>query len=87
MKIVVTGVCGLVGRRLASHLLDQGHQIFGIGRSQCENIDTRLLSNYVLMDLSSKDAAEKLKKAIPNYIRLLLSVLINHYFQCLSVWY
>ncbi|MBT6472135.1 MAG: NAD(P)-dependent oxidoreductase, partial [Candidatus Marinimicrobia bacterium] len=35
MKIVVTGVCGLVGRRLASHLLDQGHQVFGIGRSQC----------------------------------------------------
>ena len=25
------------------------------------------------------------EKAIPNYIRLLLSVLINHYFQCWSV--
>ena len=72
MKIVVTGVCGLVGRRLASHLLDQGHQVFGIGRSQCENIDTRLLSNYVLMDLSSKDATEKLKKAIPTGVALII---------------
>jgi UDP-glucose 4-epimerase len=72
MKIIVTGVCGLVGRRLASHLLDQGHQIIGIGRSQCENIDSRLLSDYVLMDLSSKNAVYKLKKIIPPGIDLII---------------
>ena len=72
MKIIVTGVCGLVGRRLASHLLDQGHQIFGIGRSQCENMDSRLLSDFVLMDLSSKNAVEKLKKVIPSGIDIII---------------
>ena len=72
MKIVVTGVCGLVGRRLASHLLDQGYQVFGIGRSQCENIDARLLSNYVLVDLSSNGVSERLKKSIPTDIDLII---------------
>ena len=72
MKIIVTGVCGLVGRRLASHLLDQGHQIFGIGRSQCENMDSRLLSDFVLMDLSSKNTVEKLKKVIPSGIDIII---------------
>ena len=72
MKIVVTGICGLVGRRVASHLLDQEHQVFGIGRSQCENIDARLLSNYVLMDLSSNGALERLKKSIPTDVDLII---------------
>ena len=37
--------------------------------------------------VNNENNASYLKKAIPNYIRLLLSVPIDHYFQCWSVWY
>ncbi len=72
MKIIITGVCGLVGRRIASHLLGQGHVIFGIGRTQCENMDARLLTNFVRMDLSSINAVEELNKVITTDIDLII---------------
>jgi len=72
MKILVTGVCGLVGGRVALHLLGQGHQVFGIGRSKCENIDVQLLPTCVFMDLSSKEAVEKIKEKIPSSIDMVI---------------
>jgi|APSaa5957512535_1039671.scaffolds.fasta_scaffold09997_6 UDP-glucose 4-epimerase len=72
MKIIITGICGLVGRRIALHLSGQGHKIFGIGRSQCENLDIRLLSGYVSIDLSSEGAVEELKQVIPTDIDLII---------------
>jgi nucleoside-diphosphate-sugar epimerase len=72
MKIAITGVCGLIGRRLASHLLDGGHQIYGIGRSKCDNIDKLLLSNYILLDLASKDSIQQLTNRLPSNIDLII---------------
>lgn len=72
MRIVITGVCGFIGRRVALHLLDQGHQVFGVGRSQCKALDIRLLSNYVTVDLSSQKAVKVLNKVIPTGVDLII---------------
>jgi UDP-glucose 4-epimerase len=72
MKIVITGVCGLIGRRLASHLLSQGHDVFGIGREKCKDISAQSLIRYVSIDLSSKESINKLKEVIPIEIDLVI---------------
>jgi UDP-glucose 4-epimerase len=72
MKIVITGVCGLIGRRLASHLLSQGHDVFGVGRIKCKDIDAQPLINYVSIDLSSRKSIDKLKEVIPVEIDLVI---------------
>ena len=73
MRIIVTGVCGLIGKKIAAHLLGQGHEVYGIGRSlSCDSLETGLLLNYIQLDLSSEDAVEKLKKMFPIDIDLVI---------------
>lgn len=72
MKIAITGVCGLVGARIALHLIKQGHEVFGIGRSQCKDMNSQLLTRFIIIDLSSKQAVEELKKAIPTSVELII---------------
>ena len=72
MKVLITGVCGLVGSRIALHLIKKGHEVFGIGRSQCGDMNTRLLSKFIIIDLSSKEAIEELKKTIPTGVDLII---------------
>ena len=73
MRIIVTGVCGLIGKKIAAHLLGQGHEVYGIGRAlSCDSLETGLLLNYIQLDLSSEDAVEKLKKMFPIDIDLVI---------------
>jgi UDP-glucose 4-epimerase len=72
MKIAITGVCGLVGARIAMHLIKQGHEVFGIGRSQCKDMNSQLLNKFIIIDLSSKQVVEELKKAIPTSVELII---------------
>jgi UDP-glucose 4-epimerase len=64
MNILVTGVCGLIGRSIAIHLLNQKNTVTGIGRSNCNNLDESLLSNYFSIDLASQDAVKELNKVV-----------------------
>ena len=72
MKIAITGVCGLVGARIALHLIKHGHEVFGIGRSHCEGMNSQLLARFFIIDLSSNQAVEELKKAIPTSVELII---------------
>ncbi len=54
MRIAVTGASGFVGRAVAKHLTDQGHQIVGISRK-----------GSVVADLTAPEFAEQVAAAVP----------------------
>jgi nucleoside-diphosphate-sugar epimerase len=72
MNILVTGVCGLIGKKLAIYLLGKGYKVFGIGRSKCDDLDDQPLFNFFSIDLASHNASEELKKAILVKIDLII---------------
>ena len=57
MKVLITGIDGLVGRAIANKLLD-GYQIIGLSRSK--NIDFDKIE-YLFCDLSDKDCIDNFK--------------------------
>ncbi len=61
MRILLTGVNGLVGKALAIHLLDLGHEVVGLGRAAA----TKLSLSYVVVDLSSPAALTILEQLEP----------------------
>jgi GDP-4-dehydro-6-deoxy-D-mannose reductase len=58
MRALITGVGGFVGRHLLEHLLDQGDEVFGVGRSDA--ILTLDGARVVQTDLSDPSAVERL---------------------------
>ena len=71
MKIVVTGACGLIGKKIAIHL-SKDHEVYGVGRSLCVELDNTLSFSYFVIDLSADGAIKELQKVIPLGIDLII---------------
>lgn len=56
MRVLITGAAGFVGRHLAAHLKDAGHDVIGAGRTAEGPVDF----DYVTLDLLDTPAVEKL---------------------------
>lgn len=58
MKVFITGVSSGLGQELAKQLLNEGHEVWGIGRSGREKINPSFLNNkdfhYSLCDVSDE---------------------------------
>ena len=71
MKIVVTGACGLIGKKIAIHL-SKDHEVYGVGRSLCVELDNSLTFSYFVIDLSADSAIKELQKVIPLGVDLII---------------
>ena len=71
MKIVVTGACGLIGKKIAIHL-SKDHEVYGVGRSLCVELDNTLPFSYFVIDFSADGAIKELQKVIPLGIDLII---------------
>lgn len=69
MKIVITGVSGLVGSKLCKYLIKNGHDVIGVGRSDCRVLG---LLYYIKLDLSTEKTVEMLHKKIPKGVDIVI---------------
>ena len=70
MRILITGACGLIGKKLAIYL-SKNHDVFGVGRSICDDFEGELPFCYYQIDLSKNNALVELK-IIPKNIDLII---------------
>ena len=72
MKILITGACGLIGSRLASHLSIQEHELVGIGKSKPDQLTLNIFSQFLILDLSSINAVDSLNNFFLSDIDLII---------------
>jgi UDP-glucose 4-epimerase len=70
MRILITGACGLIGKKLAIYL-SKNHDVFGVGRSICDDFEGELPFCYYQIDLSKNNALVELKR-IPKNVDLII---------------
>jgi UDP-glucose 4-epimerase len=58
MKVLIFGISGNSGRELANYYLSKGAEVWGVGRRERLDADTRI--NYVSMDIQDQDSFQKL---------------------------
>ena len=68
MKILITGVNGLLGRSLASLLVEDGHSVFGISHNRIQNKINEV--EYLYLDLSQNWSTDKLPRDFDVIIHL-----------------
>lgn len=69
-RIIVTGCAGLLGSHLTRHLLDKGHEVFGIddlSGGYVENVDPRLVFHQVNL-VDQKTVGQIFKDTKPDYV-------------------
>ena len=67
-KILVTGVGGFIGRKLAHHFSQRRHTIYGVDRLHSENAPLTELAEYIQIELPSPSFDELLKRWQPDAI-------------------
>ncbi len=72
MKILVTGACGLVGGKIYKHLVNNRHEVIGLGRSICSKFKSSINGSFIELDLSASNAIEVLNKKIPDGVDLVI---------------
>lgn len=65
MKSLITGVSGFVGPYLVNHLVENGHEVYGIERSDKKVKNCRI---YVADVLDEKKAFDAINKVKPDYV-------------------
>lgn len=53
-KVLITGCYGFIGSNLFKKLVDCGHDVYGVGRSVSEAIDSNIINSYVCIDSLNK---------------------------------
>jgi len=72
-NIVITGVCGLVGSRLADSLIEEGHHVFGVDLPKSCSQTKQILTGYASIDLSCDDAEIALKALTLSNVDILIN--------------
>lgn len=67
-KILITGVGGFIGRKLARHFSYQGYTVYGLDRIHSENAPLTDLAEYVQIELPSLLFSELLQRWQPDAI-------------------
>lgn len=84
MNILITGVCGLIGSRIAANLVAQQHNVYGIGRSGCDPVRDLLSSRYINQDLALEGALENIKNGLLDDIDVIIHCAAQQPRSCLT---
>jgi UDP-glucose 4-epimerase len=75
--VLIVGIQGLIGKSLASNLLDEGYAIYGIAR--CNTHVPKLSIRYLFLDLASDWSIENLPKQCDAVIHLAQSASFRNF--------
>jgi UDP-glucose 4-epimerase len=68
MRVIVTGAAGYIGGQTVLHLLDQGHEVYGIDRRPLPANLASVLDQFLLQDFSSDSALEWIRYYTPDAV-------------------
>ncbi len=77
---LVTGASGGIGKLIVKRLIEHGYFVIGVGRNEKALRELSSLENfdYIIMDLSEKGAAKRIRKALEQRSIGRLDLLINN---------
>lgn len=70
---VITGTSSGIGEAIATMLLDQGWQVYGISRKKSAKFDSNRNFHQLICDLSSTEQIEQIIQKLPNQIDSLIN--------------
>ena len=84
-RILITGISGFIGRRLAAALIKQGHQVFGLARTDATMEDVIIQKADVLDALAVEEACKDKEVVIHLSAVTAHQHIINNPYQALHV--